>query len=73
MSRFVGVGEQGRLQGANASISGIANLFGPGLFTQVFAVAIGTGSAWQLPGAPFLIAMVLLALAGVVAWRVTQA
>jgi DHA1 family tetracycline resistance protein-like MFS transporter len=64
MSRFVGSEEQGRLQGANSSISGIANLFGPGLFTQVFAFAIG---------APFLISTLLLAIAAAVAWRVTRA
>ena len=72
MSRFVGADEQGQLQGANSSISGIANLFGPGLFTQVFAVAIGTAASWHLPGAPFLIAALLLAVAAVVAWRVTS-
>ena len=33
MSRHVGASEQGMLQGANASVTGIANLFGPGLFT----------------------------------------
>jgi MFS transporter, DHA1 family, tetracycline resistance protein len=73
MSRFVGGQAQGRLQGANASIAGIANLFGPGLFTQVFAFAIGPGRAWHLPGAPFLIATLLLALAGVLAFKVTRA
>ena len=31
MSRLVGASEQGQLQGANASVTGIANLFGPGL------------------------------------------
>ena len=35
MSRRVGASEQGQLQGANASIMGIASLFGPGLFTQM--------------------------------------
>jgi MFS transporter, DHA1 family, tetracycline resistance protein len=72
MSRAVGAEEQGRLQGANASVTGIANLFGPGFFTQVFAFAIGTGWNWQLPGAPFLIATLLLVLAGIVALRVTR-
>lgn len=72
MSRFVGADEQGQLQGANSSISGLANLFGPGLFTQVFAVAIGAGLSWHLPGAPFFIAALLLAVAAVVAWTVTQ-
>jgi len=73
MSRAVSGSEQGRLQGANASIMGIANLLGPGLFTLTFAYAIGAGRAWQLPGAPFLIAMLLLFLAAITAWRVTRA
>jgi MFS transporter, DHA1 family, tetracycline resistance protein len=72
MSRFVKADEQGRLQGANSSIVGIANLFGPALFTQVFALAIGAEPSWHFPGIPFLISMVLLALAGILAWRVTQ-
>jgi MFS transporter, DHA1 family, tetracycline resistance protein len=72
MSRLVGAEEQGRLQGANASVDGIANLLGPGLFTQVFAFAIGAQGYWHLPGAPFLIAALLVAFAGVLAWRVTR-
>jgi DHA1 family tetracycline resistance protein-like MFS transporter len=72
MSRHVGAEEQGRLQGANASIAGIADLFGPALFTQTFAFAIGAGRDVNLPGAPFLIAMLLLAGAGILAWRVTR-
>ncbi|HKM87815.1 MAG TPA: TCR/Tet family MFS transporter [Xanthobacteraceae bacterium] len=72
MSRFVSASEQGRLQGANSSIMGIANLFGPGLFTQTFAFAIGAGRGWHLPGAPFLIATLLLVFAAVLAWRVTR-
>lgn len=73
MSRSVGGSEQGLLQGSNSSIIGIAGLFGPVLLTQTFAFAIGTGRAWQLPGAPFLVAAVLLAFAGIAAWRVTRA
>ncbi len=72
MSRRVGSTEQGQLQGVNASVTGIANLFGPGLFTQAFAFAIGPGMDWQLRGAPFLIAALLIAFAGILAWRVTQ-
>lgn len=72
MSRLVGGSEQGRLQGANSSVTGIANLFGPALFTQTFAFAIGAGRDWQLPGAPFLIATLLLALAGILALWVTR-
>jgi MFS transporter, DHA1 family, tetracycline resistance protein len=69
MSRLVGGSEQGRLQGANASVIGIANLLGPGLFTLTFAFAIGSGRNFNLPGAPFLIAALLIALA---AWLATR-
>lgn len=73
MSRLVGPTEQGRLHGANASIMGIANLLGPVLFTQTFALAIGSGSGFNMPGLPFLIASLLLVAAGILAWRVTRA
>ena len=72
MSRSVGASEQGRLQGANSSITGIANLIGPGLFSLTFAFAIGAGREWNLPGAPFLIAALLQAGSAIVAWRVTR-
>ncbi len=62
MSRQVPPGEQGRLQGANSSLMGFAGLIGPFLFTATFAHFISP-SAWRLPGAPFLLAAVLLALA----------
>ncbi len=38
MSRHVGASEQGQLQGANASLMGIASLIGPAIFTQSFAL-----------------------------------
>jgi len=72
MSAHVGADEQGRLQGANASITGVANLFGPGLFTQTFAVAIGGGREWNLVGAPFLVAATLIGAAALTAWLVTR-
>jgi MFS transporter, DHA1 family, tetracycline resistance protein len=72
MSRRVSASEQGMLQGANASVTGIANLFGPGLFTQIFAVAIGGGPQNALAGAPFMLAALLIATAGLLAWYVTR-
>ncbi|HXW27161.1 MAG TPA: MFS transporter, partial [Xanthobacteraceae bacterium] len=71
MSRRVGPQEQGQVQGANGAIAGIANMLGPGLFTQVFAAAIAPDRSWQLPGAPFALAALMLVAAVVVAWRVT--
>jgi DHA1 family tetracycline resistance protein-like MFS transporter len=72
MSHLVGPTEQGQLQGANASMMGIANLLGPGIFTQAFAFFIGAGSAWHLPGAPFVLAAMLVALATLIAWVATE-
>jgi DHA1 family tetracycline resistance protein-like MFS transporter len=63
MTRRVAPSEQGQLQGANASIVGIAGLLGPGLFTQIFAWFIGARAPLHLPGAPFLLAAGLLTLA----------
>jgi DHA1 family tetracycline resistance protein-like MFS transporter len=71
MSRRVSASEQGRLQGANSSLMGVANLLGPGLFTQVFALFIGAGTTAQLPGAGFLLAAALLLVAVAVALRAT--
>jgi DHA1 family tetracycline resistance protein-like MFS transporter len=51
---------------------GIASLFGPGLFTQVFASFVGERAIWHLPGAPFLLAALLLVPAAVVAAVATR-
>ena len=71
MTRRVGPSEQGQLQGAIASLMGIAGLIGPVLFTETFALFIGPGVGWHIPGAPFLLASVLLLMAAVLAWRAT--
>jgi DHA1 family tetracycline resistance protein-like MFS transporter len=67
MSRRVPGHEQGKLQGANGSITSIAGLIGPGVFTLSFAHFIEKGREWVLPGAPFIIAAGLLGFALVVA------
>ncbi|MGH9766637.1 MAG: TCR/Tet family MFS transporter, partial [Blastocatellia bacterium] len=69
MTRRVGPSEQGQLQGANSSIMGITGLIGPGLFTLTFASFIGAHRDWRLPGAPFLLAALLMTIALVLAWR----
>jgi DHA1 family tetracycline resistance protein-like MFS transporter len=73
MSRRVSPSEQGQLQGANASIQSLANLVAPGIFAVLFAYAIGAGRDWNLPGAPFLLAALLLLAAAALAWQVTRA
>jgi MFS transporter, DHA1 family, tetracycline resistance protein len=72
MTRRVGPSEQGQLQGATASLNGIANMAAPVLFTQVFAIAI---ERWRNPnaaGAPFMLAALLLVAALIVGWRATR-
>src|SRR5207249_1794617 len=69
MTRRVGADEQGRLQGAIASVMGIAGVIAPVLFTQVFAAAIGRVRGAGVPGAPFLLAALLLVTAMVVVRR----
>jgi len=72
MTRRVRASEQGQLQGAIASLTGIAGLVGPSIFTQTFAHFIGPQAGWHLPGAPYLLASILLLLGMTIAWRATQ-
>src|ERR1700722_6124588 len=72
MTRLVGATEQGRLQGALASLMGLASLIGPTLFTQIFATFISTRASWGVPGAPFLLASALILSAMWLSWRTTH-
>ncbi|HXX92941.1 MAG TPA: TCR/Tet family MFS transporter [Planctomycetota bacterium] len=72
MTRRVGPREQGQLQGANASLAGIAGMAGPVLFSRTFAQAIGPWKSWGVPGAPFLLAGLLVAVAIPLAGWVTR-
>jgi DHA1 family tetracycline resistance protein-like MFS transporter len=72
MTDRVAASEQGQLQGANSSLMGVAGLFGPGIFTLALAEFIGAGTPVALPGAPFLLAAILLALAWLIAGAVTH-
>jgi DHA1 family tetracycline resistance protein-like MFS transporter len=72
LTRQVEPDEQGRLQGAIASLMGVAGILAPLLFTQVFALAIGPASGLGLPGAAFLLAGLLLGVGGVIAGRATR-
>jgi DHA1 family tetracycline resistance protein-like MFS transporter len=72
MTRLVDPTEQGRLQGALASLMGLASMVGPTLFTATFASFISTHVDLGLPGAPFLLSAVLICIAVVLAWRATH-
>jgi DHA1 family tetracycline resistance protein-like MFS transporter len=66
-TRRVDASEQGRLQGALASLMGIAGMLAPGLFSFTFAALIT-----PLPGAPFFLAALLLLAAMLIAASVTR-
>lgn len=72
MTRVVGPGEQGQLQGANNSVQALAQLAGPSLFTLTFAYFIGKDAPLDLVGAPFLLAAVLLVASMAIALIVTR-
>ncbi len=69
MSHKMPATEQGRLQGFNASVTGIAGLLGPALFSSAFAWAISGAAPARLPGAAFFVAAALLLIGLVIALR----
>ena len=69
MTRQVAPDQQGQLQGATSSVQSVSQLVGPFLFTLTFAYFIGSDAPLKLPGAPFLLASLLLLLALAVAAR----
>ena len=69
ITRQVGAEVQGRIQGALMSLVSLAGIIGPAIFAGSFGWFIGGGAPMRLPGAPFLIAAVLLIGALLIAWR----
>jgi DHA1 family tetracycline resistance protein-like MFS transporter len=69
MTQLVKPDQQGQLQGATNSVQSVSQLVGPFLFTLTFAYFIGGNAPLKLPGAPFLLASVLLALGLLIAAR----
>jgi DHA1 family tetracycline resistance protein-like MFS transporter len=70
MTRRVSPSEQGELQGALASLRGVAMLIGPGLFSLTFAFFIAPEH--RLPGAPWYLAAILMLVSLAVAWSVAR-
>jgi MFS transporter, DHA1 family, tetracycline resistance protein len=64
MTRQIDPTEQGRLQGAIASLAAVAGIIGPFVFTHVYAAGIDPARSYELPGAAFFLASMLL-IAGV--------
>jgi MFS transporter, DHA1 family, tetracycline resistance protein len=72
MTRQVGPTEQGRLQGVSSSIQGVAGLFGPLLFSQLFAAGLAKTGGVYLPGAAFLAAAALVGIGAALALRLVR-
>ncbi|MGB0133012.1 TCR/Tet family MFS transporter [Dokdonella sp.] len=71
ITRQVDPGEQGRLQGAITSLGSLATVFGPFVFSQIFAFFIGPSAPLHLPGAAFILSAMLLAFGFILGWRAT--
>lgn len=67
LSRSVGPDVQGQLQGARFGLTGISQLLGPLIFTELFARSIGAWSGWLPVGSVWLLAAALLVAAFVLA------
>ena len=73
MTRRVQPHEQGQLQGANSSIAGLTGMFGPALYTVVFAWSLRNEATQHMPGLAILVAAGLMALGFVLALRFAKA
>jgi DHA1 family tetracycline resistance protein-like MFS transporter len=69
ITRQVGADVQGRIQGALMSLISLAGIIGPAIFAGSFGLFISDHAPVHLPGAPFLIAALLLGCGWLMAWR----
>jgi MFS transporter, DHA1 family, tetracycline resistance protein len=67
MTQQVDPHEQGRLQGALSSLAGLAGVFGPALFANLFALFISDQAPVHLPGVAFVLAALFLVAATILA------
>ena len=72
ITKQVPADEQGGLQGAVASMTSLAGIFAPFLYTHTFALFISDHAPAYIPGAAFLLASTALAIAIGLAWHKTQ-
>jgi DHA1 family tetracycline resistance protein-like MFS transporter len=63
MSKAVDDNQQGELQGALTSVSALAMIFAPLAMTYTFAAFTAESAPVYMPGAPFLLSVVLIAIA----------
>jgi MFS transporter, DHA1 family, tetracycline resistance protein len=67
LSREIGPHEQGRLQGALGSVQASAAIFGPLIFTGLFAWSVAPERSMELPGAAFMLAAAFTAIGCIIA------
>ena len=72
MTRKVGPKEQGALQGINGSILALTGIVGPLIFGTLYGYFISPQAPINLPGSPFLLAAILMAMSLILATRVTR-
>ncbi|HEY8699275.1 MAG TPA: TCR/Tet family MFS transporter [Rhizomicrobium sp.] len=72
ISKQIPANEQGEVQGALASVGGVTSIAAPILLTNVFAYFTGPGAPIYFPGAAFLAAGLMLALAALLLSRMRQ-
>jgi DHA1 family tetracycline resistance protein-like MFS transporter len=70
MTQRVSASEQGELQGAIASLRGIAMIIGPQMFSLTFAYFIAPEHS--MPSAPWYLAALLVLVSAMIAWVVTK-
>ena len=69
ITRQVDKDMQGRIQGALMSLVSVAGIIAPIAFASVFGLFIGERAPVEFPGAPWMLAAALLAVAAGIAWR----
>lgn len=72
MSGLTAREEQGELQGAISSLFGLAQIVGPPLMTQSFALFAAADAPVRVPGAPYILAALLAAASGLVFARAVR-
>jgi DHA1 family tetracycline resistance protein-like MFS transporter len=72
MTRQVDSHEQGRLQGAIVSLSSLAGIIAPSIFTRAFAAVTSRGLHTAWVGVTFWLAAALLLASLILAWRATR-
>ncbi|WP_240007543.1 MFS transporter [Pseudaquidulcibacter saccharophilus] len=64
--------EQGRLQGSLSSLTALVGVFGPFIFSQIFAYFISPNAIFILPGAAFFFAGFLVAISLFITFKITK-